>query len=832
MAESAINKRVMSFSSGAVADDSLLLTKLAGSEELSRLYSYELELISDKVDLDFDKLLKEPAKVGIKQGVKLAGENRRGAQTLKIHGMLSKFEQIERRLDLVRYKATLVPRLWKLGLTYESRVFQDKTVKEIIADVMKEAGFTTDDYEIKAGNGYAKREFVVQYEETDLDFLYRWLEHEGIFFFFDNSGEKDKIIFGDAVGHYPRIQGNSNIPYRPTADNNARSEGAESESASTDWFKEEVINLFSCRQSVIPREVVLKDYNYRKPSETLRVVTQVSQNGVGRVYEYNNHYKTEDEGKALGNIRAQEIVCREKIFSGASDCRAFRGGATFELQEHYRNDYNREYLITHVSHNAEQSIQFSSGNTLGASYNNAFVCIPSDRLFRPERTTKWPAIHGIINATVDAAGSGDYAEIDDQGRYKVKLPFDLSDKKDGKASRYLRMAQPYSGEGMGMHFPLHKGTEVLVTCVDGDPDRMVISASIPNPETESPVTSDNQTQSQIQTGGGNVITMEDQDGSQHVTIESPTQGTVIRIGSNSGEEGEGSAGEGVHIATDGDHTQETGGDENKTIEGDETTIIEGDKEETIKGNKEESVDGHVKEFIDKGTEAYNMGNFSEYILGMNSSTVLGMEASTVAPLKRDGVYGISMESVLGMTVETFKGLKLSHEKGISFEVSDVKKYEFEAHHGKKVPGIFATIAGIGKYIYNRHKLMSQASTQIAAAAALQVEAGNMEMSALRAEAIFGSDHTDCTEMRQRAQQLTQEATLWEAKAAATKISALNIDIGAGAFTIVGGGAPPVVPPAVPKVAAASVAAESAAAVAENAAAEAAANVASAAAPSQ
>ena len=186
--------------------------------------------------------------------------------------------------------------------------------------------------------------------------------------------------------------------------------------------------------------------------------------------------------------------------------------------------------MTHRGSQPGATLPSDDPNSFKISYENAFTCIKADTQWRPELLTPWPSIHGVIHATIDAAASGEYAELDDQGRYKVKLPFDLSDVKDGKASRYIRMAQPYSGPGMGMHFPLHKGTEVLLIHIDGDPDRPIIVASIPNPDTESPVAGKNQTQCAIHTGGGNKIVIEDSAGGQRIALSSPTSNTFFSIG--------------------------------------------------------------------------------------------------------------------------------------------------------------------------------------------------------------------------------------------------------------------------------------------------------------
>jgi len=232
--------------------------------------------------------------------------------------------------------------------------------------------------------------------------------------------------------------------------------------------------------------------------------------------------------------------------------------------------------------------------------------------FRPERKTERPRIAGAITARIDAAGSGQYAELDEHGRYKVVLPFDLSGRKDGKASAWVRMAQPYAGSDHGMHFPLHKGTEVLLTFIDGDPDRPIIASAVPNPETPSPVKDSNQTMAAITTGGGNKIHIEDRAGSERILLHSPQQKSFVRIGAPNDPDSPGWDFEhgkrteenfGIHLATDGllDITAET---ENKVILGEatETVVIGyshnvlGVRGETIVGLDTELKIGGSREF--------------------------------------------------------------------------------------------------------------------------------------------------------------------------------------------------------------------------------------------
>ncbi|MFZ1985013.1 MAG: phage baseplate assembly protein V, partial [Desulfatitalea sp.] len=160
-----------------------------------------------------------------------------------------------------------------------------------------------------------------------------------------------------------------------------------------------------------------------------------------------------------------------------------------------------------------QPLQAAAGLAQGdgaqAAYGNQLTCMPADVSYRPPRRTPRPIISGLMTAHVDAAQLEDRAEIDDQGRYKLVMPFDLSGADPGKASRFVRKAQPYGGKAMGMHFPLHKGTEVICSFSNGDPDRPIIVGVVPNPETRSVVTAENSTRNVIRTPSGVMIEIND-----------------------------------------------------------------------------------------------------------------------------------------------------------------------------------------------------------------------------------------------------------------------------------------------------------------------------------
>jgi type VI secretion system VgrG family protein len=485
----------------SLVKDTFRVIRFHGQEEISQPFRFEIDLVSDNADIDPDEVLQWPAFLTIE----------RDGKRRMVHGVLAEFEQQhETSLDLHFYRAVLVPRLWLLSMSQQNQIYQDKSVPEIVEEELKgskdkgpaglaAANLTTEDFELRLTRKYQKREYVVQYGESDLNFISRLMEHEGLFYFFEHDNEKEKIIITDDNIHFPAIAEETAIPYHSPS--------------GMVIADEESVRAISCRHRRTPKKLILKDYNYRTPHVPLQGEATVDGKGHGLISEYGNHFKTPEEGMALAKIRAEEIRSLHAVFRGESDCSLFLPGHRYALQGHFRKDFNREYVITGVEHDGTQPVAGASGLANGEgeqlTYRNTFTAIASDVPFRPERKTPKPRMYGIMNAHVDSALLKDRAEIDDQGRYKVVMPFDLSGSGEGKASRFVRMAQPYGGGSHGMHFPLHKDVEVIWACIDGDPDRPIIVGTVPNPLNPSVVTAGNSTKNVIKTASGSFIEFND-----------------------------------------------------------------------------------------------------------------------------------------------------------------------------------------------------------------------------------------------------------------------------------------------------------------------------------
>jgi type VI secretion system secreted protein VgrG len=512
-----LTDRKFSFRAGGWPPDTFAVVDFSGEEGLSRPYRFEVLLVTDNTAVDLGRAVQSAATFTI---------HRESGGDVPYHGILTSFEQLHAVDRFVFYRTVLVPRLWWLSLTHHNQVFLDKTVPEIVEGVLKDGGLTSLDSEFRLKEAYAPLPYVCQYGESHLSFLSRRMEREGIYYHFEQTETGEKVIFTDtAIAHTPSPKGEI-LHYEPP-------------SGFAGERREETIQGLTARLNSLPRKVLLKDYNYEKPSLEMTGEAIVEERGRGEAYTYGEHFRTPEEGNRLAGIRAQELRCLKMEFLGESTVPYLAPGFTFALKDHFREGFNQTYLTLGMRHEGCQTGFLVAGVQKGLSeremrvfYRNTFRAIPAAVQFRPPRTAEAPKITGTLSARIDAAGSGSYAELDNQGRYNIILPFDMSGRKNGKASARVRMAAPYAGSGHGIHFPRHKGTEVLLTFIDGDPDRPVIVAALPNPETQSVVTDKNRTMAAVTTAGDNRIHMEDKEGSERILMNAPRQSSYVRIGAH------------------------------------------------------------------------------------------------------------------------------------------------------------------------------------------------------------------------------------------------------------------------------------------------------------
>jgi type VI secretion system secreted protein VgrG len=437
-----------------------------------------------------------------------------------IHGILADVELLNDHAKSGLFRATLVPELWQLSLTRHRRIFVDETIPQIIDKVLKASGLLAADFKIDVQASYKTLDHVCQYQESNLDFISRWMEREGMYYFFEQGDDREVLVITD---HLQSHHASSPKPVRY----HAQSGGDSSAGAS--------FESFTCKQARLPSAVHLRDYDYTKPSLDVSGTHPVSTTGLGEIHHYGENFLTPGEGKRLATVRSQELTAREKVFHADGRVYNLRSGYLFTLDDHPRAGFNAEYLVTSIEHFGNQSGNSTDLRKLmDLPFNDVYrchvACIPGETQFRALRTTTMPRIYGVEEAVIDANDGHPYAEIDSHGRYKVKIKFDESDLDSGGASMWVRMLQPHGGDVEGFHFPLRKGTEVLLVFMGGDPDRPVITGVAHNSHNPSAVTVANSTRNVIQTGGRNRFEMEDQEGSQYIWQNTPPLDTFFYMG--------------------------------------------------------------------------------------------------------------------------------------------------------------------------------------------------------------------------------------------------------------------------------------------------------------
>lgn len=454
------------------------------------------------------------------------------AQQVYINGLISEVNHLGKRVERDAYNLMIASPLLPLTFNIQSRVYLNKNVTEIIQEVLLGAGVKAAEFSIKTIASYPRREFTIQYNESDFDFIRRLMAHDGIFFSFAQTEKQAIVVFHDSVDDLPMLEGGGELLYQ----------------VQTSQVRQ-VESVFAFRQQALlhTEYVRLKDYNYRTPEAGLLAESRMSGalKARGADYRHGENFKTLDDGDRLARLRQEMLDWQRETFIAESDCRGLMPGQKFTLVGHPESQFNGDYLVIEVEHAGDQRAgQAYSGKNRGMTYRNKALLIRAGIPYRSKLPESIRA-PGIFTAKIETTG-GEYAYLDEQGRYRLRMPFDLSATPAGAASHAIRLMQPYTGNEYGMHFPLHAGTEVAVVCANGDLDRPIILGILTNPDTPGTVSAPNHSQNILRTWGGNELFMEDRKGQEKVelftrdrlnilTLDANEEGHHIRLATEQGE---------------------------------------------------------------------------------------------------------------------------------------------------------------------------------------------------------------------------------------------------------------------------------------------------------
>jgi len=447
--------------------DKLLLRSFNGTEAISKVFTFQLELLSEDHNIDINNILGQKVTITLNLPEAQTGQR-------YFNGYINRFKQLPGIGRFARYQAEMVPWLWFLTRTTDCKIFQKEAVPDIVEKIFRQFNFQ--DFERELQQKHQVWDYCVQYRESACNFVMRLLETEGIFFFFRHEKNRHILVMADSPGAHKPLE-----PMKITYEYVEGSGYKQEESRIDSWLIDH--DLRTGRYAV-------KDFNFETPSSSLLVnidsSIKVADNQIYERYDYPGGYENRDEGDKYVRMRMEEEEVEHATIQAEGNCRHFTPGVRFELTGHSRRDQNKQYVITSITHDASIGGNFPDNtDAVDHHYRNRFSCIPYAVPFRPGRHTPKSIVHGTQTAIV-VGPKGEEIHTDKFGRVKVQFHWDRYGKMDENSSCWVRVSHPWAGKGWGAVSIPRIGQEVIVDFIEGDPDRPIITGRVYNAETMPP----------------------------------------------------------------------------------------------------------------------------------------------------------------------------------------------------------------------------------------------------------------------------------------------------------------------------------------------------------
>jgi len=663
-----------------LGEDKLLLTGLTGREAISRLFDFHLQTLSEDTAIDFTQIVGQSVTINVTQ----ADDSQR-----HFNGIVSHFACTGKDGDMTLYELQVVPKLWTLTRYADCRIFHNQQVPDIIKKVLDDRGIK---FQASLTGTYKPLEYCVQYRETDFNFISRLMEQYGIFYFFQHVDGDHTMMLGDSSSvHQP-------CPGQSTASFNLAFGGLDAG---------DIVNAWTIGQELRSGKHSLTDYNFTTSTSDLlaseTTIYSVGGNDSMEIFDYPGIHLTQSDGTGVAKLRMQEDESVHKIAHGASVCRPFTTGYKFDLQEHPLGAMNATYLLTEIQHVASVAGTYrTEGNSGEDMYSNHFACIPADVPFRPARVTPKPFVQGPQTAIVvgkssdkdsaddqEAGGDGEEIWVDKWGRVLVMFPWD----RKKATSCWVRVSQDWAGQGWGMINIPRVGQEVIVSFLEGDPDRPIITGRVYNDVQTVPYKlPDNGTRTTFRTstskGGGtahyNELRFEDKQGNEQVFLRGEKDYDT-RILNDSREW----IGNNQSIIIKKDRMEKVEGDESIQITGKRSEKVDGDDNLDVAGNVNEKAGQNIS--IQAGANMYEKSgaNFAHEAgsgIHLKAGATLILEAGAQISLKVGGNFidiNPATISILGSMVMINSGGSAGSGSGSSPTSPTAPKNPDEADDGSK-----------------------------------------------------------------------------------------------------------------------------------------------------
>ncbi len=608
---------------GPLTEGTLLLETLQGKETLGVPYRYDLTLLSGDPDIPVDKVLGQSLTVHIRLDT---------GDTRFFNGIVTYFAKTGYAMSHTRYVAVLHPKLTLFDYARDCRIFFGQDAPGLATEVLAQRGFT----DVESGSlkgDYRKREYCVQYRESDFNFVQRLLEEEGIYYFFKHENNKHTLVLADSTTAHAKSAGYESVHYLPKERRQSRDE-------EHFWSLSVAGSLYAGKFTIV------RGYDYSKPRTSTTLVeqktSQAPQPGSEfEEYDYPGGLSEKQDAEAEAAVRLEGDHVGNTLIEVEGNTLGLGVGNLVTLKKPAfldgdfnpfwdEGDFKKEYLIISATYSISIN-QYETGDVTESDepFRATYSLLDSQSAFRPRRSATKPRIEGPQTALVVGPG-GEEIYTDKFGRVKVQFDWDRLGKHDEKSSCWVRVAQVWAGKQWGaMHLP-RIGHEVMVEFLDGDPDRPIITGRVYNADNMPPYTlPDNKTQSGIKSrsskGGSasnfNELRFEDSKGKEEVYLQAEKDLNILVKNDESRLVGH-------------DRMKEVKNDETSTIKGNRTEEVGKDETITIHGNRSETVDkdesitiaGARTESVSK-SESISIGGTRSLAVGMSEDVAIGAARS-------------------------------------------------------------------------------------------------------------------------------------------------------------------------------------------------------------
>lgn len=615
-----------------LGQDVLVFYRMTGTEQLGRLFEYDIELLSERSDIELADLLGKKVTLAMQlpeaqvwetadDWFQAPAPQTRDGGTRYFNGFVTRFSYPGMLGRYHLYRATLSPWLWFLTRTADCRIFQQQTAPQIIKQVFQQQGFS--DVKDALSGHYRTFDYCVQYRETDFDFVSRLMEQEGIYYYFKHEKDKHTLVLADDYGSHGTFPHYEETPYYPPD--------------VMRWKERDHLYEWTMQKQVQTGRYELSDFDFTSPNKNLRKARAMPKNHAhadSRVYDYPGDYREFVDGENYVKIRLQELLARHEILQGRGVTRGLATGYLFTLTNFARADQNRQYLIVAAEY-ALQSDAYQSTpepDSLDQPFEVRLTAIDAQQPYRAPRITPKPLVRGPQTAMV-VGPEGQEIWTDEYGRVKIQFHWDQYSEKNENSSCWVRVAQLWTGQNWGAVAIPRIGQEVIVDFLEGNPDHPIITGQVYNGRSKPPYSlPDHQTQTGIKThstpggGGFNELRFEDKQGEEQLSIHAQ-RNQDITVGN--------------------DEIHEVGHDRTKTVQGNETSHIGCHRTETVGGNESVSITGNRTETV--------TGNETLTIQGNREKSVAGNESVSITGNRTETVGGSQTETISGSLTQTITG---------------------------------------------------------------------------------------------------------------------------------------------------------------------------------